>query len=60
MGTAMRALGTLLLAAVVWSGLRLVGGRKLVPNLRAPAMPAGSRDSGWKIPPPSSTGGGGM
>jgi hypothetical protein len=44
----------LVLAGVVWSGFRLMGGRKLAPDLRAPAMPAGRRDSAWKIPPPSS------
>lgn len=48
----------LVLALVVWSGLRLVGGRRPSPQFRSTAEPSGTRDSAWKIPPPSSAAGG--
>jgi hypothetical protein len=48
----------LVLALVVWGGLRLVGGRRRSPEFRSTAEPGGTRDSAWKIPPPSSAAGG--
>lgn len=43
----------LLLAGVVWGGLRLLGGRKPTRQTRSRVLPAGTQDSAWKIPPPS-------